>query len=177
VNPVAAALAATAMVYYIAVYTLLLKQRTRWSALIGSGVGAITPLIGWVAVTGRINLTPVLLSVIVLLWTPPHFWSFAVLHQAEYEQAGLTVLPLKGVAFWITGCSLLLAGTALLLGSTAGLGRIYLVTASLLSAGLLYLALQMNRREHLRIARWLYIYSIIYIFSLFAVVIIDRLVY
>ena len=88
-----AALAVAAMIYYVLLYTLLLKRRSSWSTVFGSGAGAFPPLIGWLAVTGRIELTPFLLFGIVALWSPPHFWSLAIFRRREYETAGLQVTP------------------------------------------------------------------------------------
>lgn len=173
----AVTLAAIALVYYILPYTLWLKRRTQWSVLVGSGIGAMTPLIGWVAVTNRIEPTPFLLSVIIILWTLPHFWALAVFRRNDYEQAGLRVLPAKGVASWIIVCSLLLVAATFLLVPTADLGIFYLGTASVLGAGFLYLALRMNHREPLRTAWQLYGYSIFYIAFLFGAMIVDRLAF
>jgi protoheme IX farnesyltransferase len=177
VNRAAAVLAVIALVYYVLPYTLWLKRRTYWSVIIGSGIGAMTPLIGWVAVTNRIEPAPFLLSAIIILWTLPHFWTLAVFRQNDYEQAGLSVLPPKGVAAWIIACSFSLVAVTLLLAPAADLGLFYLVTALVLGAGFLYLALRMNRREPLRTAWRLYGYSIFYIALLFGAMIVDRLVF
>jgi protoheme IX farnesyltransferase len=160
VNWAAAMLAVVALVYYILPYTLWLKRRTYWSAIIGSGIGAIPPLIGWAAVTHRIELTPFLLSAIIILWTLPHFWTLAIFRRSDYEQAGLRILPEKGVASWIIACSSLLVATTLFLVPAADLGLFYLGTACFLGVGFLYLALRMNHGEPLRTAWHLYGYSI-----------------
>lgn len=173
VNWAAATLAVTALAYYILPYTLWLKRRTCWSAIICSGVGAFPPLIGWAAVTNQIELTPVLLAGIIVLWTLPHFWTLAIFRRTDYEQAGLRVLPAKGAATWIIVCSLLLVATSLLLTSAANLGIFYLGAACLIGTGFLVLALRMNHRE-LRTAWHLYRYSVFYIMILFGAMIIDR---
>jgi protoheme IX farnesyltransferase len=175
INWAAALLAVIALVYYIFPYTLWLKRRTYWSAVIGSGAGAIPPLIGWVAVTSRIELTPVLLSAIITLWTLPHFWTLAIFRRDDYEQAGLRMLPEKRAAIWIMACSLLLVAVTLLLVITADLGLFYLGAACLLGAGFLYMALRMNQGDPLPTARYFYGYSIFYIAFLFGVMIIDKL--
>ncbi len=177
VSWVAATLATIALVYYILPYTLWLKRRTHWSTIVASGVGGITPLIGWSAVTNRIEPTPFLLAVIIILWTVPHFWALAVFRRNDYEQAGLRVLPTKGTASWIIACSLLLVAASLLLVPAADLGLFYLGTASALGAGFLYLALRINHREPLRTAWLLYSYSIFYIAFLFGAMIVDRLTF
>jgi protoheme IX farnesyltransferase len=174
VNPIAAILALIALSYYILPYTLWLKRRTCWGTIAGSGIGAIPPLIGWVAATNRVEPTPFLLSAIIILWTVPHFWSLAFLRRTEYEAAGIKILPGKGVASWIMACSLLVVAVTLLLIPMAGLNRFYLGVACFLNAGLLYLAIRMKLRENPREARHLYVYSIIYITLIFGAMIIDR---
>jgi protoheme IX farnesyltransferase len=176
VSWVAAMLAVVALVYYVLPYTLWLKRRTYWSVIIGSGIGAIPPLIGWAAVSHRIELTPFLLSAIIILWTIPHFWTLAICRRDDYEQAGLRILPEKRVASWIIACSSLLVATSLLLVPVADLGLSYMGTAGLLGAGFLYLALRMNDGGPLLRAWHLYGYSIFYIAFLFGAMIIDRLV-
>jgi protoheme IX farnesyltransferase len=175
VSPPAAALAATALAYYVLAYTFWLRRRTYWSAIIGSAIGAFPPIIGWVVVTSRIALAPFLLSGIVILWTVPHFWSLALFRGDDYARAGLRTLPSRGAGVWILVCSTLLAAVSLLLVPAAGMGPVYTVTACLSGAGLLLLAAGVNRREPARAARRLYSYSIVYITALFGAIIIDAM--
>ena len=72
-----------ALAYYVFLYTLWLKRHTSWSTVTGAGAGAFPPLIGWIAVTGRLELTPFLLFAMIALWSPPHFWSLAFIHGAN----------------------------------------------------------------------------------------------
>ena len=166
-----------ALVYYVFAYTLFLKWRAPWNVLIGSGVGGLTPLIGWAAVADGLTATPFLLSAIIVLWTPPHFWSLATFRRSEYEQAGITVLPTRGVAALTIACSVVLVAVSLWLARVAGLGFFYLGTASILGAVLLYLALRlasrMNRGESVSTARRFYFYSIVYIAFLFVAMIVN----
>ena len=171
-----ATLAVMALLYYILLYTFWLKRRTYWSAVIGSGVGAFPPLIGWAAVSHQIELTPFLLSGIIILWTIPHFWALAIFKSKDYERASLRVLPLKGTAYWIIACSSLLVAATFLLASAADLSFFYLGVALLLGAGFLSLALRINQGQPLRTAWHLYRYSVIYIAALFGTMIIDRLI-
>jgi protoheme IX farnesyltransferase len=177
VNRIAAMLAALVLGYYILPYTLWLKRRTYWGTIIGSGIGAIPPLIGWVAVTKQVELTPFLLSAIIMLWTLPHFWSLAFFRREEYIGVGIRVLPGKGVASGIIGCCILLAAVTLLLAPAAGLDRFYLGAACFLDAGLLYLALRMKQRGTPQAARHLYVYSIIYLTLLFGAIMIDYMAF
>jgi protoheme IX farnesyltransferase len=177
VNFRAAFLAFIALIYYVFAYTLYLKRHAPWNVLIGSGVGGLTPLIGWVAITDRLSPVPFLLSAIIVLWTLPHFWSLAVFRRTDYELSGIRALPQKGVAAWIITCSALVVAVSLLLAPIANLGFLYSGVASILGAGFLFLALEINQREPLTRALQFYSYSIFYITILFAAMIANRLVF
>jgi heme o synthase len=172
-----ALLAVAAMLYYVLLYTLLLKRRSSWSTVIGSGAGAFPPLIGWLAVTGRIELTPFLLFGIVALWSPPHFWSLAIFRRREYEMAGLQVTPAGKTPLLITLFSMSLAIVTLWLVKAAGLGLFYAVAALSLNAVLMILAINVKTSSDLQPARRLYAYSVIYLFLIFGFMLIDRLLF
>lgn len=177
VGLLSAALAAAALVYYVVVYTLVLKRHTHWSILIGSGVGALTPLIGWVAVTNRIDSVPFLLSAIIMLWTLPHFWTLALFRRNDYDRAGLSLLPPKGVSLWISIPSVLMVAATIFLAPAAKLGPVYFGLAAMLGTGFLYLALRTNLNPSSRAALRLYTYSIFYITLIFGAMILDRLIF
>jgi heme o synthase len=177
VNWIAATLAIGAMAYYILIYTLWLKRRTYWSSIIGSGAGAFPPLIGWVAITGHVELTPFVLFAIIALWTPPHFWSLAIFRRRDYSLAGLGVIPTRNTARWITVFSLVLAAVSLLLVRTAGLGGIDLGAALFLGSILLVMSVRLQLKEDSNRPRQLYWFSIIYLVLLFGAMLIDRLVF
>lgn len=176
VDWLAALLAVEALAYYVLPYTFWLKRRTFWSTVIGSGIGANPVLIGWVAITHRFALAPVLLSAIIILWTLPHFWTLAILRKDDYERAGINVLPKRGVAIWVMVCSSLAVAVSLALVPVARLGLLYAGAACLLGAGLVALAWGLVLDVPRRAAMRLYVYSIFYIAALFGAVIIDRLV-
>ena len=176
VNWPAATLAVVALCYYAA-YTLFLKRRSYWAAVIGSGVGAMPPLIGWVAVTQRIEMTPFILSGIIVLWTLPHFWALATFRRADFERARLRVLPAKGAAVWVIISSSLLVVASLLVALSAQLSFFYLTAAAVLGLGFLTLALGMKGKDPANGARRLYRYSIFYIAVLFVVMIVDGFVF
>ena len=163
-----------ALAYYVGVYTVWLKRRTRWAALFGSAAGSIPPLVGWVAVTGAVDVTPFLLFAIIALWTPPHFWSLAIFRRREYELAGVDPAPSKTAPLWIVACSLLLVVTTISTAVAGGMGMVYAVTASALGVVLVSLAVLVWASEDARKARWLYAYSVFYLVILFASMIIDR---
>lgn len=176
VNWTAATLAVMALAYYIIPYTLWLKRQTFWSVIVGSGIGALPPLIGWAAVSPRIEVTPFLLAAIIILWTIPHFWTLAIFRREDYELAGLKVLPDKGAITWIVICTILVVAVTVLLAPIANLGLFYLVISILLGVIFLILALRLNT-AHLPKAWHLYRYSIVYITMLFISMIIDRIVF
>ena len=175
VNITAALLTAGALVYYVVVYTALLKRRTWWSAVIGSGVGALTPLVGWAAVTDRLPPAPFVLSAIIILWTLPHYWSLAMYRKKDYAKAGLSVLPSRGAKIWIVLSTMATAAATILLRFTAGLSMFYLVSTYLLGGVFIVLSLTVFREKAAAAYRRLYIYSIIYVCLLFAVMIADKL--
>ena len=93
VNLAAAAVLALSICFYVFVYTMWLKRRTPQNIVIGGAAGAFPPVIGWAAVTGSIDLVPLMLFAIVFFWTPPHFWSLALFANADYQRAGVPMLP------------------------------------------------------------------------------------
>jgi protoheme IX farnesyltransferase len=171
---VVALLAMAALVYYDLVYTLLLKRRTRWSAVIGSGAGAFPPIIGWVAVTGQIGAAPFLLFAIVALWSPPHFWSLAIFRQQDYQAAGLGAIPARNTPGWIICFSILLVVASLSLVPVSGMGLLYSGVAASLNTALLFLAVRFQRKECPESARRLFVFSIIYLVVLFMGIIADQ---
>lgn len=176
VSPYAAGLAALALVYYVLVYTLWLKRRTAWSAVIGCAVGAFPPLVGWVAVTGGLTLTPFLLSAVIALWTMPHVWALALSRRGEYDGAGVAV-PRTGVAVKATlAASVALVGASLALAAAGGLGVLYWAVAGGAGLHFVYLAGRLWR-DRPGAARRLYAYSIVYLVLLFGAVLADTLVF
>ena len=93
VNLPAALLAEAAVLFYVLVYTILLKRRTTQNIVIGGAAGAVPPLVGWAAVTGELTWTPVILFLIIFMWTPPHFWALALKYRDDYAKAGIPMLP------------------------------------------------------------------------------------
>ncbi len=178
-NWFAAGLAALGSFYYVVIYSYYLKRRSEQNIVIGGTAGAIPPLVGWAAVTGGLAIAPVLMFAIIYYWTPPHFWALALLKQGEYDRAGVPMLPLvageaetrKQVLLY----TVLLASVALLI-TPFGLGEIYLVSAIVLNAIFLGLAVALYRKGSKKIARQTFFYSIWYLALLFAAMVVDRMV-
>ena len=180
----AAAILAVSIVYYALVYTVWLKPRTPQNIVIGGGAGAFPPLIGWVAVTGDITLTPVLLFAIIFIWTPPHFWALALFVQSDYAKVGIPMLPVvageRATRRQIMVYSLLLLPLSVSPWLTSGAGAVYGVAAGLLSSVFLALALRVGLRERagendaMKPEKQLFAWSVIYLFALFAALVADR---
>ncbi len=178
VNWLAASLLALTIAFYVLVYTLWLKRRTPQNIVIGGAAGAFPPLIGWAAVTGRIELMPVLLFLIVFFWTPPHFWALALYRRKDYADVGVPMLPVvAGVETTrrhILGYSLLLAAISLLPSLVGTAGWLYLATAAVLSGMLVHGAWRVLRTASDREAMRLFKFSIVYLFGLFLALVLDH---
>src|SRR5579875_1123103 len=176
-NLLAAALALSGGAFYVLVYTLWLKRSTSQNIVIGGAAGAIPPLAGWAAAHGSLGLGAAFLFGIVLLWTPPHFWSLALLLAPRYEDAKVPMLPVvRGPA--VTARQMLaytLAMTALTLVPVAAgtFGLFYLTCAALLGGVFCVLALRLWRRNTPARAAVLFHYSLLYLALLFVAVAVD----
>jgi protoheme IX farnesyltransferase len=180
-NVLTAALALAGFYFYVFVYTRWLKRSTPQNIVIGGAAGAFPPLVGWAAVTGRIDLLAVYLFLIIFYWTPPHFWALALLKQRDYDRAGVPMAPLvwgeretMRQMFWYTGA---LIPLTLLPVAFGALGWIYLAGAVLLDGALLLAVIRVARRQQWTGAAWsLYKFSLLYLALLFAAMVVDRVV-
>jgi protoheme IX farnesyltransferase len=185
VNLVAAFLTLLAIAFYVVVYTVMLKRTTPQNIVIGGAAGALPPVIGWAAITGRVEVPALLLFALVFYWTPPHFWALALRIRKDYEAAKVPMLPVvKGVpetARQIALYTLLLVAISLVFFAVARMGAIYLVAAIVLGAIFLWRAYGLVRQSDspegsLIQAIRLYKYSISYLTLLFVAVAVDSLV-
>lgn len=180
VNLTAAALLAITIAFYVFIYTMWLKRRTPQNIVIGGASGAFPPMIGWAAVTGGVSIESVVLFAIIFFWTPPHFWALSLFVSDDYKTVGVPMLPVVAgegeTRRQILLYSLLLAPLGVapwLLGMTSAL---YGVVSVALGLGFLYGAFQVWReREGYKAARWLFAFSILYLFGLFSMLLVDRL--
>lgn len=181
VNLLSAALAVSAILFYVFIYTLWLKRTSVQNIVIGGAAGAVPVLVGWAAVTNSVSLTAVWLFAIIFFWTPPHFWALSLLIQKDYEKAGIPMLPVvKGEAETrrqILLYSLFLLLISVLLFVTHAMGYLYLVGSLLLGGGLVYLALRLWREHSKRWARTLFWYSNMYLAAIFAIMVLDRVLH
>ena len=179
-NLTAAALLAGTILFYIVVYTAWLKRATRQNIVIGGAAGALPPVIGWAAATGEIGLEPLTLFLIIFLWTPPHFWALALNRADDYARAGVPMLPVVAGRDATARQILIYSGLLVLASELPWVlgfaGTIYGVIAAICGAVFLLLALQLNRSigADRRAAHRLFVFSISYLFVLFAALLIDR---
>ena len=138
VNTLSALFAASAIVFYVCVYTLLLKRRTSSNIVWGGAAGCFPVLIGWAAVTNSISLAPIVLFLIVFWWTPPHYWPLSMQYRKDYEKAGIPMLPVvadrKKVASQIAIYSWIMVATTFVLPLVSDLSIVYLIGAVVLNA-------------------------------------------
>ena len=177
VNWLAAALLAVAAGFYIFVYTIWLKRRTPLNIVVGGAAGAFPPLIGWVAVTGQIDLPAILLFLIIFVWTPPHFWSLALYRNDDYQRAGVPMLPVtagpRRTKIEMLLYTLLLVPLSLTPAFTGIAGPLYLTGVSLLGAGFVLCAVRVLLTDSHRPARQMFAYSILYLTLLFSLLLAE----
>jgi protoheme IX farnesyltransferase len=184
VNWTAGALLALTIGFYLFVYTMWLKRRTPQNIVIGGAAGAFPPMIGWAAVTGSISIESVLMFLIIFVWTPPHFWALALYRCRDYERAGVPMLPVVAGAgetrrqIWLYALILVPLAIAPALIGMAGI--FYGVISAALGVVFLYLAWKVRRitqgREADQAARQLFTFSILYLFVLFAALLVEHAV-
>jgi protoheme IX farnesyltransferase len=179
-NLTAAALLAGTIIFYVAVYTAWLKRSTPLNIVIGGAAGALPPVIGWAAATGDVGLEPLTLFLVIFLWTPPHFRALALNRTDDYARAAVPMLPVvAGKA--ATTRQILIYSALLVLASglpwVLGVaGTVYGAIVAICGALFLLLAVQLNRGAGAdrRAAHRLFVFSIVYLFGLFAALLIDH---
>jgi protoheme IX farnesyltransferase len=178
VNPLTAVLTFLAFVGYGVIYTIFLKRSTPHNIVWGGLAGALPPLLGWTAVTGEVSLEPLVLVLLIFVWTPPHFWSLAIKRRDEYARAGIPMLPVThGVAFTklqVLIYTLLLFVVSLMPFKTHMSGYLYLAGALWLGATFIYHAWRLYRSEGDGHAMRTFGYSILYLTLLFAFLLADH---
>jgi protoheme IX farnesyltransferase len=180
VNVVAALLLATTIAFYVLVYTMWLKRTTPQNIVIGGAAGALPPMIGWVAATGGVSIEPILLFLIIFFWTPPHFWALSLYRTEDYARAGVPMLPVVAGPQETRRQILLYTLFLAPLGTTPWLlgyaGPAYGIAAVLTGAIMIALAFRIRaeRRGHVA-AKQMFAFSILYLFLLFAMLLVDRM--
>ena len=180
VSWVASALLAFTIFFYVVIYTIWLKRSTPQNIVIGGAAGAFPPMIGWAAVTGSLSFEPVLLFLIIFFWTPPHFWALALYRTEDYARARIPMLPVvsgdASTRRQIMIYTLILVPLGVAPWAFGYTGALYGVTAIVTGAIMVVLGWQVFResRPAERASRNLFAFSILYLFLLFAVLLVER---
>ena len=183
-NWMAGAILAFTIFFYLVIYTMWLKRTTPHNIVIGGAAGAFPPMLGWAVMTGTVSVDSFVLFLLIFLWTPPHFWALALYRMRDYERASVPMLPNVAGADE-TRRQILLYSVALIAAAAApyaiGLGGLtYLIISTVLSAAFMVLAIAVYRVREGRVAdavaRRLFLYSIFYLFALFAVLLVEHTV-
>ena len=182
VNYFAAFLLACSISFYIFIYTIWLKRKTPHNIVIGGAAGAFPPMIGWACATGNLTLYPVILFTIIFVWTPPHFWALSLYKDIEYSKAKVPMLPVvSGREYTIKQIliySIVLFFITLLPYLFEFSGQIYLASAFLLNGYFLYLSyglFKCPKNDRIVFASKLFKYSILYLYLIFLILVIDSI--
>src|SRR6202795_3395749 len=181
VNWVAGGLLAFTIFFYVVIYTMLLKRWTAQNIVIGGAAGALPPVVAWAAATGSLSMEPILLFLIIFFWTPPHFWALALFRNDDYARAGVPMLPVvagpDATRLQILLYTIVLVAVAVAPWPLGYFDAVYGVTSLLLGSWMLVLAVQVYRRREggaaLRATRRLFAFSILYLFALFATLLLE----
>lgn len=178
VNLLSAVLALGAALFYVFVYTLWLKRAYSSNIVIGGAAGAMPVLVGWAAVTESVDLAPILMFLIIFLWTPPHFWALAFKYRDDYKAADVPMLPsvasMGYTANQILGYTILLWALSMLLGPVAGLGLLYWFAATISGAIFTAYAVKLKRDQSEKTAMKLFHWSITYLTVIFVAMAVDQ---
>jgi protoheme IX farnesyltransferase len=180
VNLLSAVLATSAILFYVFVYTIGLKRRSTQNIVIGGAAGAVPVLVGWSAVTGRVDLPALVLFAIIFYWTPPHFWALSLRFKDDYAAAGVPMLPVvrgaRETSTQILYYTVLLVAVTLLLYPAGRMGAVYLAAAVALGGAFIWRALELRRNLDGRRAIRLFSFSNTYLALLFAAMALDAVV-
>jgi protoheme IX farnesyltransferase len=184
VNWYAGALLAFTIFFYVVIYTVWLKRSTAQNIVIGGAAGSLPPVVAWVAATGSISVEPLLLFLIIFFWTPPHFWALALFRSDDYARAGVPMLPVVAgpdqTRLQILLYTIVLVAVAAAPWPLGYFDAVYGVTSLVLGAGMLALAVNVfvsrERSASLRATRKLFAFSILYLFALFATLLLEVVV-
>ncbi len=178
-NLLSAALALAAALFYVFVYTALLKRRSPQNIVIGGAAGAVPALVGWAAVTGSLGWAPVLLFALVFVWTPPHFWALAIRYRDDYARAGVPMMPVvrsfARTSVEIMAYSVATVACSAAFGAVAHMGWAYWATAALSGAVLLGLSAQLCATRTPAVAMRVFHWSITYLSLVFVAMAVDVL--
>ena len=183
-NLIAASLLTITILFYVFVYTIWLKRKTPQNIVIGGASGALPPVIGWSIATNGIALEPIILFLIIFIWTPSHFWALSLYKSEDYRKAKIPMLPItsgiKTTKFNILLYALILFPVVVSPYFLNFYGLVYLVPAILLSSYYFYISYKLLKEKdsiiEKKLATKLFGYSILFLFMIFALVLIDKII-
>ena len=189
-NTPAAIWLTVSILFYVVIYTMWLKRRTPQNIVIGGAAGAFPPIIGWVAATGSVDVLPLLMFAIIFFWTPPHFWALSLYASADYERAGVPMLPVvagaRSTRWHVFAYTLVLVAVSLTPFLFGYAGLPYGIVAALLGAIFIYGAVTiLNDAQDAtgrsltkdKPAKWTFRYSLYYLFLLFSALALDHIIH
>jgi len=183
-NLVAASILVITILFYVFVYTIWLKRKTPQNIVIGGAAGALPPVIGWAIATNNISLEPIILFLIIFIWTPSHFWALSLYKSDDYRKAKIPMLPITS-GIKTTKLNILIYALILLPVAISPFifdfsGKIYLVSATLLSSYYIFISYKLfkekNKTREKKLATKLFAYSILYLFMLFTFILLDKFI-
>jgi len=183
-NLISAVLLASTISFYFFIYTIWLKRKTPQNIVIGGAAGALPPVIGWTIATGSISIEPIILFLIIFLWTPSHFWALSLYKSGDYKKAKIPMLPViagtKTTKINILAYALAMAPIIIAPYIFNFASLFYLTISSLMTGYYIFLCFNLFRAKNIKIsnliARKVFIYSIFYLFFIFLVLLIDNLI-
>ena len=181
-NLISAILLASTIAFYFFIYTIWLKRKTPQNIVIGGAAGALPPVIGWTIATGSISVEPIILFLIIFLWTPSHFWALSLYKSSDYKKAKIPMLPIisgtKTTKVNILFYALMMLPAIIAPYFLNFASVFYLAISSIMSAYYVYLCFRLYRSKTAsisnKIARKIFIYSIFYLFFIFLILLIDN---
>jgi|TARA_B100001245_G_scaffold47770_1_gene31411 protoheme IX farnesyltransferase len=180
-NLLSAIMLAITILFYVVVYTIWLKQRTPQNIVIGGAAGAFPPIIGWSIATGNITLEPIFLFLIIFFWTPSHFWALSLYKTEDYANAKIPMLPvvsgIKTTKINIFVYSIILFFISIAPYFFGYFGLTYFISSLLLGSYYVYLCYRLltDESEVKKIAKKIFVYSILYLFLIFTIILIDNI--
>ena len=182
-NLISAILLASTIAFYFFVYTIWLKRKTPQNIVIGGAAGALPPVIGWTIATGNISIEPLILFLIIFLWTPSHFWALSLYKSGDYKKAKIPMLPIisgtKTTKINILVYALIMSPAVLAPYFFNFASTIYLIITSIMTTYYIYLCFKLYSskiaKASNKIARKIFIYSIFYLFFIFLILLIDNI--
>ena len=183
-NVVAATTLIITILFYVFIYTIWLKRKTSQNIVIGGAAGALPPIIGWAIATNEISLEPIILFLIIFIWTPSHFWALSLYKSEDYRKAKIPMLPItsgiKTTKLNILVYALILFPVAILPFILNYSGEIYLILALVLSGYYVFISYKLfkekSKIKEKKLATKLFAYSILYLFMIFTSILIDKFV-